>query len=266
MTATVFVLFGATGDLAHRMVLPSFFELVKRDLLPEQWRLIGNGRGKHPDEEFQAAVRQSLADHDDAPDPDELGWDDVADRVRFAGGGFDKSDPGSLLDVIAQARKDFGDDVRLVHYLALPPSVFQPITAGLAAHGLIDESTRVVYEKPYGTSPESFQELDDAVHAVMDETQVFRIDHFLGKEAAQDLHVLRFANQLFAGVWGREHVAEVQIDIPETLDIDDRALFYDATGAARDMISHTCSSSPPRSRWSRRSACGPRTCRTPGRP
>jgi glucose-6-phosphate 1-dehydrogenase len=94
----------------------------------------------------------------------------------------------------------------------------------------------VVYEKPYGTSPEGFEQLDKAVHAVLDEEQVFRIDHFLGKQGTQDLHVLRFANQLFAGIWSREHVAEVQIDVPETLDINDRAVFYDQTGATRDML------------------------------
>src|SRR4029078_7712896 len=120
-------------------------------------------------------------------------------------------------------REELGDDVELVHYLALPPTVFRPITAALATHGLLGESARVVYEKPYGTSPESFRELDDAVHAVLAEDQVFRIDHFLGQEAAQDPPGRRCANQLFAGVWSREHVEEVQIDVPEALDIDDRA-------------------------------------------
>ena len=130
---------------------------------------------------------------------------------------------------------ELGEEVQHVFYLALPPSVFQPVTAALAAHDLT-EGARVVYEKPYGTSPEGFEELDTAVHQALNEDQVFRIDHFLGKEATQDLHVLRFANQLFAGVWSREHVAEVQIDIPETLDIDNRAAFYDATGATLDML------------------------------
>jgi glucose-6-phosphate 1-dehydrogenase (EC 1.1.1.49) len=94
----------------------------------------------------------------------------------------------------------------------------------------------VVYEKPYGTSPESFRELDELVLSVLDEEQVFRIDHFLGKEGTQDLHVLRFANALFEHVWHRDHVAQVQIDVPEDLDVADRAEFYDATGAALDML------------------------------
>jgi len=236
VTATVLVLFGATGDLARRMVLPSFFTLVERGLLPGDWRLVGNGRGSRPDEEFRDAVRATLGGDDEAPDPDDLRWDDVAPHIRFAGGGFGEEDAGELPDVLRAVRAELGDDdVQVVFYLALPPAVFEPVTAALAAHGLT-EGARVVYEKPYGTSPEAFEQLDEAVHAVLDERQVFRVDHFLGKEATQDLHVLRFANQVFAGVWNAAHVEEVQIDVPETLDVDGRAEFYDATGATLDML------------------------------
>ncbi len=109
------------------------------------------------------------------------------------------------------------------------------MTKGLAAHQLLD-GARVVYEKPYGTSPDSFRELDELVLSVMKEEQVYRIDHFLGKEATQNLHVLRFANQMVGQIWSREHVQQIQIDVPETLDVSDRAAFYDATGALRDMV------------------------------
>jgi glucose-6-phosphate 1-dehydrogenase len=122
-----------------------------------------------------------------------------------------------------------------VHYLAVPPEAFGPYTEALGQHGLAT-GARAVYEKPYGTSPESFRELDRLVLSVFDEEQVFRIDHFLGKEGTQDLHVLRFANRLFHQVWGWEHVAQVQIDVPEELDVADRAAFYDDTGAALDML------------------------------
>ena len=122
-----------------------------------------------------------------------------------------------------------------MHYLAVPPSAFARITEGLGEHGLA-KGSRVVYEKPFGTSPEGFRELDEMVHKVLDEDQVFRIDHFLGKEATQNLHVLRFANGLFDAVWCREHVRAVQIDVPEKLGITDRAEFYDATGAVLDML------------------------------
>ena len=122
-----------------------------------------------------------------------------------------------------------------MHYLAIPPTAFPEITKAIGTHGLAANS-RVVYEKPYGTSSESFTELDDLVHTVFDEEQVYRIDHFLGKEATQNLHMLRFANRMIGDSWDREAVAEVQIDVPETLGIADRAGFYDATGAALDML------------------------------
>jgi len=155
--------------------------------------------------------------------------------VFFAGGGFSTDDPGSLLDVIGKARDALGTDPQLIHYLAVPPSAFGGLTAALGQHGLARDA-RVVYEKPFGTSGDSFRELDRVVHSVLDEQQVYRIDHFLGKEATQDLHLLRFANGSFASYWNRGHVESVQIDVPETLDISDRAQFYDATGAVLDML------------------------------
>jgi glucose-6-phosphate 1-dehydrogenase len=231
--ATVFVLFGATGDLASRMVLPAFFDLAQRGLLPEPWRLVGNGRGDVSHEDFAQRVHDTLTEY--GPHPDEATWEDFARRLRFAGGGFDQDDPGSLLDVLEEVRHELGTDPQYVHYLAVPPAAFGPLTLGLVKHGLTD-GARVVYEKPYGTSLESFRELDGLVLSVLDEDQVFRIDHFLGKEGTQDLHVLRFANPIFSQVWSREQVAQVQIDVPEELDVAQRAAFYDATGATLDML------------------------------
>jgi glucose-6-phosphate 1-dehydrogenase len=155
--------------------------------------------------------------------------------VFFAGGGFNTDDPGSLLDHLAKAKEQLGGDPQLIHYLAGPPVAFTELTQALGQHGLAKDA-RVVYEKPFGTSQENFEKLDQVVHSVLDEQQVYRIDHFLGKEATQDLHVLRFANGLFSAMWSNEHIESVQIDVPETLDIDDRAEFYDATGAVLDML------------------------------
>jgi glucose-6-phosphate 1-dehydrogenase len=137
--------------------------------------------------------------------------------------------------VIGEARGALGCDPQLVHYLAVPPVAFADLTKALGEHGLAT-GARVVYEKPFGTSGDDFRELDQVVHSVLDEQQVYRIDHFLGKEATQDLHLLRFANELFASTWDGEHIESVQIDVPETLDISDRAQFYDATGAVLDML------------------------------
>jgi glucose-6-phosphate 1-dehydrogenase len=230
---TIFVLFGATGDLAKRMVIPAFYQLALEGLLPRRWLLVGNGRGDVAHEEFRKHVHDVLTEF--GPKPEQPAWDTFARRLLFAGGGFTTDSPGSLLDVLAKARAELGGDPQLVHYLAVPPVAFTGLTKALGQHGLA-AGARVVYEKPFGTSPEAFRELDRAVHAVLREEQVYRIDHFLGKEATQDLHVLRFANGLFDGMWDRHHVESVQIDVPERLGITDRSEFYDATGAVLDML------------------------------
>jgi glucose-6-phosphate 1-dehydrogenase len=230
---TIFVLFGATGDLAKRLVIPAFYRLALEGLLPRRWLLIGNGRGDVTHENFRKHVHDVLTEF--GPKPEQPAWDAFAKRVLFAGGGFTTDSPGSLLDVIAKARRELGGSPQLVHYLAVPPVAFTELTKALGQHNLA-KGARVVYEKPFGTSPKAFRELDRAVHSVLDEEQVYRIDHFLGKEATQDLHVLRFANGLFAGMWDRQHVESVQIDVPERLGITDRSVFYDATGAVLDML------------------------------
>jgi glucose-6-phosphate 1-dehydrogenase len=230
---TIFVLFGATGDLAKRLVLPAFYRLALERLLPDRWLLVGNGRGDVAHEDFRRHVHNVLTDF--GPKPAAGDWEPFASRLLFAGGGFNTDDPGSLLDVLDMARSDIGRDAQFVHYLAVPPVAFTELTKALGRHNLAD-AARVVYEKPFGTSPRTFRALDRAVHAVLAEEQVYRIDHFLGKEATQDLHVLRFANEVFSGIWNRRHVESVQIDVPEKLGITDRSVFYDATGAVLDML------------------------------
>jgi glucose-6-phosphate 1-dehydrogenase len=230
---TIFVLFGGTGDLAKRLVLPAFYKLFLEGLLPHQWLLVGNGRGDVAHEDFRGHVHDVLTQF--GPKPEAGPWAEFAQRVYFAGGGFNSDDPGSLLGHLASARESLGGDPQLVHYMAVPPVAFAELTKALGTHGLAKDA-RVVYEKPFGTSQEAFRELDDVVHSVLDEQQVYRIDHFLGKEATQDLHVLRFANGLFNAMWSGAHVESVQIDVPEKLGITDRALFYDATGAVLDML------------------------------
>lgn len=237
---TVFVLFGASGDLAARLVLPAFFRLAQEKLLPAQWQLIGSGRRELSDDDFRSHVHEQLTEFGPKPEdgPREV-WDEFAARLHFAGKGFTVDDPGELVDKVAQAEQELGDgdpsSVQRVHYLGLPPTTFEDYTNALAAHDLVERS-RVVYEKPFGTSLESFRSLDEAVHRVYDESVIYRIDHFLGKEATQQLRALRFANGLFGSSWDRHHVAAVQIDVPETLDVADRAEFYDETGAVLDML------------------------------
>lgn len=234
---TVFVLFGASGDLAARLVLPAFFRLAQEGLLPARWALVGSGRRRLTDDEFRDHVRSVLEQF--GPEPGEGPWEEFAPRLRFAGDGFTVDDPGQLIDRVGEAEDEIGDGersaVQRVHYLGVPPTAFESITNALGAHGLAQRS-RVVYEKPFGTSLEGFRSLDATVHRVFDESVIYRIDHFLGKEATQQLRALRFANGLFGSSWDRHHVAAVQIDVPETLDVVDRAEFYDSTGAVLDML------------------------------
>jgi glucose-6-phosphate 1-dehydrogenase len=230
---TIFVLFGATGDLSKRLVLPAFYRLATEGLLPKKWRLVGNGRGDLAHEDFRGHVHSALTEFGSKPEP--AAWKSFSERVFFAGGGFNTSSPGSLLDALGKARTSIGTEAQLVHYLAVPPVAFAELTEALGQHGLAKQA-RAVYEKPFGTSQKNFEALDRVVHSVLNEQQVYRIDHFLGKEACQDLHVLRFANELFAAMWSREHVESVQIDVPEKLGVTDRAGFYDATGAILDMV------------------------------
>src|SRR4051794_40488690 len=164
---TVFVLFGATGDLSRRMVLPAFYTLAIEGLLPDNWILVGNGRGDVSHENFRARVREALEEF--GPKPAQGPWRKFANRLRFAGGGFNSDDPGSLLDVIGDARTELGTRAELVHYLAIPPVAFAEITEALGRHGLAN-GARVVYEKPFGTSPQSFRSLNRMVHGVLDES------------------------------------------------------------------------------------------------
>ena len=232
-TSIIFILYGATGDLAHRLVLPAFYRLVLADLLPADWRIVAEGRGEVTNEEFQESVKNALVEF--GPRPSDGPWEEMRRRLLFAGGGFAVDDSGSLLDVLSQAKKELSGNPHLIHYMAVPPSAFEPLTEAIGAHGLAAGS-RVVYEKPFGNSLDSFNQLDKVAHEVFQEPQIYRIDHFLGKEATQNIHVLRFANGLFAGAWDSSHIDSVQIDVPETLDVAMRAGFYDATGAILDML------------------------------
>ena len=153
----VFVLFGATGDLARRLVLPAFFRLAREGLLPRQWLLVGNGRGDVAHEGFRAHVHDALTEF--GPEPGQKEWNAFAERVFFAGGGFSTDSPGSLPGVLGEARRSLGGDPQLIHYLAVPPVAFAGLTTALDQHGLC-QGARVVYEKPFGTSGASFRELD----------------------------------------------------------------------------------------------------------
>jgi glucose-6-phosphate 1-dehydrogenase len=226
----VIVLFGATGDLARRKLLPGIFHLFEAGLMPERFALIGAARSDLSDEEFAELAREAVCGSGRRPVEGES-WNRFADSLGFVstGDGF-----GELESTIASAREKL-QDAQLLHYLALPPAAAAGVIEDLGRAGL-EEGARVIMEKPFGRDLASARELDALVHSVFKEEQVFRIDHYIGREAVQNLLAMRFANGMFEPVWNRNHIDHVQIDVPETLSIEMRGGFYEETGAFRDMI------------------------------
>jgi len=233
----VIVLFGATGDLAKRKLLPGLFHLAAAGLMPRKYRVIGTSPASFAitTEEFRARARQAAQDFCISKPSNEAGcWEDFQQRLSFAA-----ADPGAcaaLTDEVERAEKEIGGSVRRLFHLAVPPSAFTSVVGMLGDSGLASAEARVIIEKPFGTDLASAIALGQAVHAVFDESQIFRIDHFLGKESVDNILAFRFANGMFEPVWNRSHIAYVQIDVPETLSIEGRADFYDKTGAYRDMV------------------------------
>jgi glucose-6-phosphate 1-dehydrogenase len=233
----VIVLAGATGDLAKRKLLPGLFHLAAAGLLPRNYRVIGSSPVKVAisTDEFRAHARQACVDFCiTKPDTEAAKWADFAQHLTFAGA--DPGDYGALTAAVDQAEREIGGRPRRLFHLAVPPTAFMSVIAMLGDAKLATDRSRVIIEKPFGTDLRSATELNNAVHAVFDESQIFRIDHFLGKESVDNILAFRFANGLFEPVWNRDHISYVQIDVPETLSIEGRADFYDKTGAYRDMI------------------------------
>jgi glucose-6-phosphate 1-dehydrogenase len=233
----VIVLFGATGDLAKRKLLPGLFHLAAAGLLPRKYKIIGSSPAQFAisSEEFRSHARQAAQDFCiTKPSAERDCWDEFAEHLSFAPA--DPDDYHPLQDAVASAEKEIGDSARRLFHLAVPPVAFSSVVRMLGTAGLAGPRSRVIVEKPFGTDLKSAVELGNAVHAVFDESQIFRIDHFLGKESVDNILAFRFANGLFEPVWNRAHIAYVQIDVPETLSIEGRAQFYDKTGAYRDMV------------------------------
>lgn len=231
------MLFGATGDLAKRKLFPGLYRLAAAGRLPEDYAIIGSGRhSPGSDDEFRDAVGAGLRDSVDHVDDDVLS--NLLQRLSFQTS--DSDDGAELAGAVRAARTRLGDDARTLIYLSVPPRAMQPMITMLGREQLTD-GARVVVEKPFGTDLDSARALDEALKEVVDEDQVYRIDHFLGKEAVQNILAVRFANGLIEPAWHRTHVVSVQIDVPEELSIEGRGSFYESTGCFRDMIStHLC--------------------------
>jgi glucose-6-phosphate 1-dehydrogenase len=226
----VIVLFGATGDLARRKLLPGLLRLVKAGLVPEV-RIVGTSLDDIDDESFRVMARRACEKFISR----EIGEDEWAEFDGLLTFVAQDRGPAALAEAVGAAEKALGGDTRRLHYLSVPPGAALAVVQTLAEAGLVERS-RIIMEKPFGVDLETAQELNASLHETFDEAQIFRIDHFLGKEAAQNILAFRFANGLFEPIWNRDHIDHVQIDVPETLGLENRVAFYERTGAYRDMV------------------------------
>jgi glucose-6-phosphate 1-dehydrogenase len=234
---TTIVIFGATGDLTRRKLLPALFQLACKGRLPDPFRIVGFGRQEYSDDRFREYMGDGvkelgeLASHTGE-------WDMFARNISYVQGDLETPEDYVRLNQWLNHSEGSGGGNRLF-YLSVAPRFFGIAVANLGSSGLGEEGEgwrRVVIEKPFGHDLESAQSLNRAVHAVFDEEQVYRIDHYLGKETVQNLLVFRFGNRIFEPLWNREHVDNVQITAAETVSVGDRAGYYDGSGVVRDMV------------------------------
>ena len=241
-----FVLFGASGDLTQRMVMPAIFRLARRGLLSPEFRLIGYGRSEMTDEGFRARMREAVMRQ--ARPGDKAAWADFAARLSYIAAEYDAenlegyAELGRRLEPVTADEADVG--ARRLFYLATPPAQFAPIMkhlsetklAGLAYRPATEGWARVIIEKPFGHDLASASALNADIASRYDENDIYRIDHFLGKEIVQNLFALRFANGIFEPVWNRNYIDHVQITASETLGVEERGGYYETAGALRDMV------------------------------
>jgi glucose-6-phosphate 1-dehydrogenase len=234
------IIFGVTGDLARRKLMPAVYDLSHRGLLPPGFALVGFARRDWADEDFMKVVHEAVREHARTPFREDV-WQQLADGIRFVPGEFgDDHAFDRLAQVIADLDRIRGTGGNHAFYLSVPPGAFPVVVKQLARSGLAsqdgDQWRRVVIEKPFGHDLASARELNEIVGAIFPPDSVFRIDHYLGKETVQNLLAMRFANQMFEPIWNANYVDHVQITMAEDIGVGGRAGYYDGIGAARDVI------------------------------
>ncbi|AHH96177.1 glucose-6-phosphate dehydrogenase [Kutzneria viridogrisea] len=234
------VIFGVTGDLSRKKLMPAIYDLANRGLLPPGFALTGFARRDWANEDFGEVVHQAIKDHARTPYRPEV-WAQLSEGIRFVQGTFDDDNAfDELARTVRELDEQRGTGGNHAFYLSIPPGAFPVVTKQLARSGLAAQDSeqwrRVVIEKPFGHDLRSAKELNNVVNDVFPEESVFRIDHYLGKETVQNILALRFANQLFEPIWNANYVDHVQITMAEDIGLGGRAGYYDGIGAARDVI------------------------------
>ncbi|WP_406334620.1 glucose-6-phosphate dehydrogenase [Streptomyces sp. NBC_00203] len=234
------VIFGVTGDLSRKKLMPAVYDLANRGLLPPGFSLLGFARREWADQDFAQVVHDSVREHSRTEFREEV-WQQLAEGMRFIPGDFDDDMAfKQLRSAVDELDSSRGTSGNYAFYLSVPPKFFPNVVQQLKKHGLADAPEgswrRAVIEKPFGRDLASARELNAIVHEVFDPDQVFRIDHYLGKETVQNILALRFANQMYEPIWNRSYVDHVQITMAEDIGIGGRAGYYDGIGSARDVI------------------------------
>ncbi len=239
----VVVIFGASGDLTKRKLIPALYNLALEKRLPERFAVVGYARSEMSHEEFRAKMREGVKEFSRTGLKDEAVWQQFASTLYYVRGGYDE---GEGYERLKQFVDSFDHGTRVlparVYYLATPPDLYGRVIERIAAAGLVPKETdgeprtRVVIEKPFGTDLQTAHELNHRVHEVLDEKQIYRIDHYLGKETVQNIMVFRFANAVFEPIWNRRYVDHVQITAAESVGVENRGGYYEEAGVVRDMF------------------------------
>ena len=233
---TSILIFGASGDLSHRKLIPALFKLFLKKRMPKNFRIFGAATRLWSDEDLRQTCHTSLLEQSSEP-LDEIAWLEFSQKLTYHAGDF--SDPLTYNRLNQELSEMENGSANRLYYLATPPDFFSLIVNGLAAEHMFDEKEgwrRVVIEKPFGSDFASAHALNDMLHEVLQEKQVFRIDHYLGKETVQNILVARFANTIFEPVWNRNYIENVQITVAETVGVEGRGKYYEKAGVVRDMF------------------------------
>jgi glucose-6-phosphate 1-dehydrogenase len=232
----ILVIFGASGDLTQRKLFPALYSLAFRHLLPEKFAVVGIARTEETDDEFRERMKEAVQKFGRDEFRDDV-WESLADGMRYIAADFaDEQGLDRLADSVHELDQERETGGNRVYYLAIPPSAFEMVVQALGKRRSVEGWTRLIVEKPFGHDLQSARELNSVIEKHFDENEIFRIDHYLGKETVQNMLALRFANGIFEPIWNRQFVDHVQITVAESMGIENRAGYYEQAGAIRDIF------------------------------